>query len=101
MKELLIIGTLGVLVEFVVEIVKSIVEGGKVNKSVILSLVVGVAVAFTTQVDTLVLLGIPAYIPHVGVVISGILISRGSNILHTLLERLNGVSVAPGGSDNE
>lgn len=101
MKELLIIGTLGVLVEFVVEIIKSVIDNGKVNKNVVLSLVIGILIAFTTQIDTLELLNIPAYIPYVGVVISGILISRGSNIVHSLMEKLQGVGVEPGKDTNE
>ena len=101
MKELLIIGTLGVLVEFVVEIIKSVIDNGKVNKNVVLSLAVGILIAFTTQIDTLELLDIPAYIPYVGVVISGILVSRGSNIVHSLMEKLQGVGVEPGEDANE
>ena len=101
MKELLIIGTLGVLVEFVVEIIKSVIDNGKVNKNVVLSLAVGILIAFTTQIDTLELLDIPAYIPYVGVVISGILVSRGSNIVHSLMEKLQGVGVEPGKDANE
>lgn len=101
MKELLIIGTLGVLVEFVVEIIKSVIDNGKVNKNVVLSLAIGILIAFTTQIDTLELLNIPAYIPYVGVVISGILVSRGSNIVHSLMEKLQGVGVEPGKDANE
>lgn len=89
MNELLILITLGTLVEAVVEVIKSIFEGGKVNKVVLLSIFVGVIFAFALQVDIFELLEIAIYIPHVGTVATGLIVSRGANFVHDLLDKLS------------
>ena len=43
------------------------------------------------RLDMLALLGIKTTIPFIGIVLTAILISRGSNFLHDLLERIGQV----------
>ena len=87
MNELLILVTMGILVEAVVEVIKSIYEDGKVNKTVILSIFVGLIFAFTLGIDLFSLLGINTNIAYVGVVATGLVVSRGSNFVHDLIEK--------------
>lgn len=88
MNELLILVTLGTLVEAVVEVVKSIYEDGRFNPVVLLSILIGVLFAFTLRVDIFSLLGIEVHISHVGTVATGLIVSRSANFVHDLIEKL-------------
>lgn len=90
MNELLILVTMGILVEAVVEVIKSIYQDGKFNKVILLSILTGILFAFTLQVDIFKLLGIEVHINYVGIVSTGLIISRGSNFVHELLNKLEG-----------
>jgi hypothetical protein len=90
MKELLALTIVAVLVEGLVEILKSIKTDEGVNKVVILSILVGLLFAFTTRLDILELVGLEAHIPYVGLVATGIFASRGSNYVHDLIDKLKG-----------
>lgn len=79
---------LAVIVEGTVNILKSLYTDGKLDKSVLLSLVVGVGLAFTTGLDLLAVAGVEALIPYVGVTLTGIFVSRGSNYLHDFIDKL-------------
>ena len=82
---------LAVIVEGTVNILKSLYTDGKLNKTVLLSLVVGIVLAFTTGLDLLAVAGVEALVPHVGVALTGIFVSRGSNYLHDLIEKLTDI----------
>ena len=90
MNELLILVTMGILVEAVVEVIKSIYDNGKMNKVILLSILVGILFAFTLQVDIFQLLGIEVHIDYVGIVATGMIISRGSNFVHDIISQLRG-----------
>jgi len=51
-----------------------------------LSLLIGVIVAFSFGLDIIPFLGLQTHIPHIGVVMTGILMSRGSNYLADFLK---------------
>ena len=61
------------------------------------SLIVGEVMAFGYSADLLSLFGLNAVIPYLGIVMSGIVISRGSNYVFDLIKKL--IKVAQGGSD--
>lgn len=61
------------------------------------SLLIGELMAIGYQADLLKLFGLEAQIPYLGIVMSGIVISRGSNYVFDLIKKL--ISVAQGGSD--
>lgn len=82
---------LAVIVEGTVNILKSLYTDGKLDKSVLLSLVVGIVLAFTTGLDLLAVTGVEALVPYVGVALTGIFVSRGSNYLHDLIEKLTDI----------
>lgn len=90
MEKLLILVTFAFVVEHITEIVKKIKEDGKLNPNVLLSIVVGILVAFTIKLDIFVLLGQEAYIPYVGVILAGLTISGGANLTYDLIEKVLG-----------
>jgi len=61
------------------------------------SLLIGELMAVGYQADLLKLFGQEAQIPYLGIVMSGIVISRGSNYVFDLLKKL--ITAAKGGSD--
>lgn len=52
------------------------------------SIIISVIVCVATNLDILKLLEIDSSIPYLGVILSGILISRGSNFIHDILNKL-------------
>lgn len=52
------------------------------------TIVIGLFLAFSYNIDVLAYLGLKDHIPYSGVFLTGILISRGSNFVHDLLTRL-------------
>ena len=61
------------------------------------SLIVGEIMAFGYRADLLSLFGLEAVIPYLGIAMSGIVISRGSNYVFDFLKKL--ISVAHGNSE--
>ena len=64
-------------------------QDGKVKVDRVGALVVSMLIVFGTRLDILALLEIETVIPFLGIILTGILISRGSNFIHDLLVRLN------------
>lgn len=84
---------LAFVVEAVWETLKLVYDKDKLNISTIGALVTGLVIALTVDFDLLRILGFNPVIPYVGVVITGIVISRGGNFVHELLKRIKGVKV--------
>lgn len=80
---------LAILIEAIVEILKSLISEGKLNKSVALSLLVAIPVTVLTGLDLFELAGLPIAVPYVGAALSGIIISRGSNYVSDLVSKFN------------
>lgn len=80
---------IAVLVEALTEVFKSIFKDGRLDKSSILSIVVGLILAFTINLDLFVAIGLVPTIPIIGVVATGLLISRGANTVHDVISRIN------------
>ena len=78
------------LVEAIWETLKLLWQEGKANTSNVGALVVGVLIAFTLQVDIFVAIGFEPAIRIIGIVCTGILISRGGNYIHDLIDKLGG-----------
>ena len=53
------------------------------------SLIIGVLLAFTANVDILKLVSIESKIPYMGVILCGILLSRGSNFVHEIYKKIS------------
>ncbi len=78
------------LVEAIWETLKLLWQEGKANTNSIGALVVGILIAFTLQVDIFVAIGLEPVIGTIGVVCTGILISRGGNYIHDFIDKLGG-----------
>ena len=50
---------------------------------------IGVTMCVTARVDALTALGVEIAVPFIGQAITGVLVSRGSNFLHDLWEKIN------------
>lgn len=70
------------LVEAVWETLKMTWQEGKLSKDRVGALVVGLVIAFTMNVDLFVAIGLSPVLNYVGVIATGILISRGGNYIH-------------------
>jgi len=81
------------IVEAVWETAKMIWQDGKVNVDRLGTICFGILLAFGAKVDFLALVGIPLVIPYLGYVLTGLLISRGSNFVHDLWISIQNLSV--------
>jgi hypothetical protein len=76
------------LVESVWESCKLIWQSGKLNIDKIGTIVIGVLIAVGVRVDLFTFIGISMDVPYLGFILTGILISRGSNYVHDLLGKI-------------
>ena len=76
------------LVEAIWETLKMTWQEGKVKGDRIGALFVGILLALSIKADILVAIGMKSSFKYVGVIVTGILISRGSNFMHDLVSKL-------------
>lgn len=89
MEKLIMLVVVSIIAESVWETLKMTWQDGKVRVDRVGALVVSMLIVFGTRLDILILLEIETVIPFLGIVLTGILISRGSNFIHDLLVRLS------------
>lgn len=77
--------------EAVWETLKLTWQQGKISIDRIGALVLGLLLALGTGLDLMKLVGVPMAIPILGVILTGILISRGANFLHDLIGSVNNI----------
>lgn len=82
---------ISMIAEAVWETLKMVWQKGKFNFDKIGALFIGLIIALATQMDMLSMLGIPSHIPYIGILLTGILISRGANFMHDLLSAVNNI----------
>lgn len=76
------------LIQTIVENLKPIWNKGKFSLSRILSLLISVLVALITMTNIFSIIGIDVKIKFVGEILTGIIISGGSNVLFDLFNKL-------------
>lgn len=94
--------------------VEALIEYGKlifqkqINWKQLVALVLGVLLAVAANVDLYALVGVTFIIPYVGVVLTGIIFSRGANYVADFLKMIQGIKSGQqsppsydGGEDNE
>lgn len=79
---------LAVVVEGVITYVKEFFVKGNMRWEMLSSIMLGVFVAVAYGVDMLAMLGMNTSIPYIGSILTGILISRGSNYVCDLVKAL-------------
>ena len=85
--------TIALLVEAIWETLKMVCQEGKININTIGALIVGIAVSILAKIDIFAMQGITLSIPLIGWILTGILMSRGANLIHDLFNRLGGKEV--------
>ena len=88
MSNFLQIIVIALLAETIWENLKMVWQEGKVNVDRIGALVVSVLVSMATQLDIFAILNFGIAIPFIGSFLTGILISRGANVIHDLLNKI-------------
>ena len=81
--------TAAFLVEAILETLKLIWDKGKLCLDCIGSLVIGVLISILAKIDIFELQGLVLSIPFIGYILTGILISRGSNFIHDLYGKIS------------
>lgn len=79
---------LSIQVEALWETIKMMWENGKFNIDRLGALIVGLLIAFGANLQLNFYLNIPIYPELLDTVLTGILISRGSNYIHDLISKL-------------
>lgn len=90
MGELIILIVMAMQVEAVWETLKMLWQEGKFSYDRIGALCIGLIIAFGARLELNNLIGITIFVPMLDIVLTGILISRGSNFIHDLLIKLQG-----------
>lgn len=93
MDNLFLIIVISLLAESVWETLKMTWQDGKVCIDRIGALIISILICVGTNVDILRLLDIQENIPYLGIVMTAILISRGSNFIHDLLFKIEGEKI--------
>lgn len=76
---------LALIGEAVWETSKMVWQNGKFSIDRIGAMVIGLLLAIGTGLDLMSMFNIPINIPYVGMILTGLLISRGANFIHDLL----------------
>lgn len=84
---LLVVVVASVLVTEVVDVIKPLLPAHE-KASLLASVVLGILTAFTLSVDIFSLLGFTASLPYVGLIFTGLIISRGAGAVYDLLKKL-------------
>ena len=79
---------MAVIIEAIIVYVKTWVLEKRIQWQQIAAVLFGIAISFAYSLDIPALVGIESHIRYVGVVLTGILISRGSNYIHDLYNNL-------------
>ena len=90
---------LAVVIEGVVTYAKTLVADRRFQWPIAAAMALGVGCALAFGVDLFAVAGIPAAVPYAGQVLTGLLLSRGSNYLFDLIGRLTSVKTASGQYD--
>ena len=88
MEKIFIIFVLALISESVWETLKMIWQQGRISIDRIGAIVVSLVICIDVEIDILSLLGINTSWPFVGIMLTAILISRGSNFIHDLIVKL-------------
>ena len=88
MNTVLILVIAATICESIWETLKMIWQQGKFDIDRIGALVLGLLIAVAGQLDMFALVGIKLVVPYLGMILTGILFSRGANFVHDLLNKI-------------
>lgn len=82
---------LAVIVEGIITYVKEFFVKGAFHWEMLISIFIGVFVTVAYGVDIFALVGLKSFVPYLGSVLTGILVSRGSNYVCDLIKAISGM----------
>ena len=88
MNNILMLVVAAMIGEAVWETLKMIWQEGKFSVDKLGALVIGLLITLAGNLDLPALVGIPFIVPYLGMILTGILISRGANFVHDLLAKI-------------
>ena len=80
--------TVCILVESMVTYINSFFVVGEPHYQMVLSLMFGIFIAVAYKIDLLKLADIESEMPYIGSILTGVLISRGSNYIYDLMSKI-------------
>lgn len=83
--------SLSILVESVITYSKDFFIGGDFSFSMLFSIILGIVIAIAYNLDLPEYLNLKSSVPYIGSVLTGILISRGSNYLYDILKSITNI----------
>lgn len=79
-----------ILVEAIWENCKMVWKDKKININMIGSLVLAILICVFAKVDIFTIINIKLFVPYVGSILTGIIVSRGANFVNDLFSKLKG-----------
>ncbi|SHH00609.1 hypothetical protein SAMN02745221_01465 [Thermosyntropha lipolytica DSM 11003] len=86
MEEIGTLLLLAVSAEAIWETLLMVKLNGGINKEKLGAIVIGIILAIAARVDFFYIMGVPLAIPYLGMVFTGIIISRGANFIHDIIK---------------
>lgn len=80
------------LAETVWENLKMVWQNGKISIDRIGALIISIIISVATQLDIFAILNFGIALPFIGSFLTGILISRGANVVHDLLSKIEEIT---------
>lgn len=80
------------LAETVWENLKMVWQNGKISIDRIGALIISIIISVATQLDIFAILNFGIVVPFIGSFLTGILISRGANVVHDLLSKIEEIT---------
>lgn len=77
-----------IVIEGIISYCKTLVVDKKFQWQILGSMLLGIGCALTFGVDLFAVAGVEAQVPYIGQVLTGVLLSRGSNYVYDLLKQL-------------
>jgi hypothetical protein len=88
MSQFISIILMAIIVEGLITYAKTFIVSGKFQWQMLVGIILGITVTLAYNIDIFALLGIISRVPYVGSVLTGIIISRGSNYIFDLIKAL-------------
>lgn len=89
--EMLTLFILALLSEAIWETLKMVWQKGRISVDRVGALIIGVMIAFVTKTDIFEIVEISCEYSFIGIILTGILISRGANFIHDFIESISKV----------
>ncbi len=92
MDSIILLFVLAVVVEALVTWLKELFKNGKMQWQVLVALTIGELFAFNYQVDLLAIFGAGGVVPYVGILATGVFLSRGAGYINELVSKLKDIT---------